>query len=372
MEGRLNEGERLPAGDEVCVGEERYFQRMATVMGQTEAKGLTTAALAVALELNEGPSLAGHVDWGQVSRISAQISLRAAGFQRATWDDGHFWNVEDDAAERSQFFAIGNSINFRFWSLEGGRMRPAGGKLDGSEYQGAMYMWRALRRALDQTGGELLDADFLAQLADADFDRIFADDGGRNPLAPGREERIANLRDLGEHLRARWNGSFFNLVESTQGSLVELARLSRGIRAFDDPFWKLTMLTAILHSGSGIYRFEDEPLPAIDYHLLKQVLRQGMVRPRPDLGQEIAANRLLRPDDALELRRLALIAFVGVSERTGLSGEILDNRYWHNRVNCTDPNPVCLEPATADRCPFHGACSQLTQLERPLELTRYY
>ncbi len=341
-------------------------------MKQTEAKGLTTPALAVALGVNESPSLAGHVDWTQVGRISAQTSLRAAGFQRAAWDDDHFWNLQDDAALRSQFFAIGNSVNFRFWSLKAGQMRPAGGKLDGSEYQGAMYMWRALRRALDQTGGDLLEADFLAGLADADFDRIFTDDDGWNPLAPGRDERIANLRDLGEHLRARWNGAFFNLVESTEGSLVKFAHLASGIRAFDDPIWKLTMLTAILHSGSGIYRFEDEPLPAIDYHLLKQALRQGMVQPSPNLAQEIAASHMLRPEDALELRRLALIAFVGVSERTGLSGEILDNRYWLNRVNCTDPDPVCLDPATAVRCPFHGACSQFTQFERPLELTRYY
>jgi hypothetical protein len=345
---------------------------MSIVTAQVEAGGLSTAALAAALEVDESPSLAGHVDWGQVDRISAWIAPRADGFERAAWDDDHFWNVDDGAALRSQFFAIGNSINFRFWSLEEGQMHPAVGELDGSEYQGAMYMWRALRRALDQANGNLLDADFLARLSDADFDRIFADDSGRNPLAPGREERIANLRDLGEHLLTHWNGSFFNMVESTDGSLVEFARLSRRIRAFDDPMWKLTMLTAILHSGSGIFRFGDEPLPAIDYHLLKQALRQGMVRPSPALGREITASRLLRPEDALELRRLALVAFVGVSQRTGLSGEVLDNRYWLNRVNCTDPDPVCLDPATAGRCPFHGACSQFTEFERPLELTRYY
>lgn len=345
---------------------------MAIVVGQVKAKGLTTAALAAALGLKEKPSFAGHVDWGQVSRISDQISRQATGFQRAAWDDGSFWNVDDDAAQRSQFFAIGSSINFRFWSLDGGRMRPTGGRLNGFEYQGAMYMWRALRRALDQTGGNLLDADFLAQLTDAEFDRIFIDDDGNNPLDPGREERVANLRDLGEHLRAHWNGSFYNLVESTEGSLVEFARLSRCIRAFDDPMWKLTMLTAILHSGSGTYQFEDDPLPAIDYHLLKQALRQGMVRPSEDLEGRIAASCLLRSEDALELRRLSLIAFVGVSERTGLSGEVLDNRYWLNRVHCIDPSPVCLDPATADRCPFRSACSQFTQFERPLELTRYY
>jgi hypothetical protein len=339
---------------------------------KTESSGLTTAALATALGVSKRPSRAGVVDWDQVHRVSAQISLRAVNFQRAAWDDDHFWNVHEDDARRSQFFAIGSSINFRFWSLEEGRMRPAAGELDGSTYQGAMYMWRALRRALDQTHGELLDANFLIRLSDSDFDRIFDDDNGRSPLSPAREDRVVNLRNLGEHLQSHWNGSFFNLVQSTAGSLVEFARLARRIRAFDDPLWKLTMLTAILHSGTGIYGFKDDPLPAIDYHLLKQALRQGMVRPSPSLGQRITDSRLLQSEDALELRRLALIAFLGVSEQTGLSGEVLDNRYWLNRGNCTDPDPVCLDPATADRCPFYGACSRFTQFERPLESTRYY
>lgn len=335
---------------------------------------MTTAQLAAAVGVDDRPSDAGSIDWEQVDRISAQIasSAEAARFERARWDDGRFWNVEDDPARRSQFFAIGNSINFRFWELEEGRMRPAVGRLDGESYQGAMYMWRALRRGLDRTQGALLEAEFLRDLSDADFDRIFTDDDGLNPLDVARADRIANLRDLGERLLASWEGSFFNLVEVTNRSLIEFARLSRGFRAFDDPLLKLTMLNAILHSGSRVYEFADEPLPAIDYHLLKQALRQGVLRPNPSLAEQLATSQPLRPADAAELRRLALVALVGISKRTGLSGEVLDNRFWLNRVNCTDPNPICLDPALADRCPFYGACRQFTQLERPLERTRYY
>ena len=336
--------------------------------------GLTTAELASALGVDDGASRAGYVDWQQVDRISARIKSDAEEiqFKAAAWDEDLFWNVKDDAARRSQYFAVGNSINFRFWDLEDGKMQPAIGTLDGTEYQGAMYMWRALRRALDQTEGELLEAEFLAHLSDSDFDRIFRDDTGRNPLDVGREDRIANLRDLGARLRTSWQGSFFALATASNGSLLSFAQLSREFRAFDDPMLKLTMLNAILHSGSGVYQFEDEPLPAIDYHLLKQALRQGLVRPAGALAQQIAKSELLGPADAAELRRLALLALVGIAERTGLSGEVLDNRFWLNRVNCTDPDPVCLDPATADRCPFYGTCVQLTQFERPLELTRYY
>jgi hypothetical protein len=337
-----------------------------------ECGGLTTAQLAAELGIASSPSEAGEIDWSQVEAIAAQIDAVPSRFERAAWDEPLFWNVEGDRLARSQYFAIGNSINFRFWSLEAGQMRPAAGTLDGERYQGAMYMWRALRRALDAEGSELLRAEFLRDLSEAGFDRIFTDDEGINPLSPGREERIANLRDLGELLLGSWDGFFLNLVEASNRSLVEFARLSREFRAFDDPMLKLTMLNAILHSGSGVYEFADEPLPAVDYHLLKQVLRQGMVRPSPPLARQLMESRVLAPEDAAELRRLALLALVGVAERTGLSGEILDNRFWLNRVNCTDPRPVCLDPALAERCPFFGACLQLTEFQRPLELTRYY
>jgi Potential Queuosine, Q, salvage protein family len=347
---------------------------MSSVQAQLVAiEGRSTAGLAKALGLNEGPSSAGQVDLSQVERIAAQVNAQErTEFEPARWDDDQFWNVDDRPVLRSQFFAIGNSINFRFWTLEDGRMLPAAGTLFGESYQGAMYMWRALRLALDATGGDLLKADFLQTLSDADFDRIFTDDTGHNPLAVARDDRIANLRDLGEKLSNRWDGRFFNLVESTNRSLVEFAQLSRHFRAFDDPMRKLTMLNAILHSGSRVYEFADEPLPAIDYHLLKQVLRQGLVRPNPWLARQLANSELLSTEDAAELRRLALVALVAIAERTGLSGEVLDNKLWLNRVNCIDPDPVCLDPALAHRCPFFGACLQFVEFERPLELTRYY
>jgi hypothetical protein len=211
-----------------------------------------------------------------------------------------------------------------------------------------------------------LDADFLATLSDADFDRIFSDDTGRNPLAVGREERISNLRDLGQKLAARWDGSFFNLVMATNGSLVAFVQLSRNFRAFDDRVYKLTMVNAIVHSGSGVYRFRDQPLPAIDYHLLKQAVRQGIIIPVADLRRKLVKGLLLDCDESIELRRTALAAFVELADQARISGEILDNKYWLNRNVCIDPVPLC------DRCPFLGPCALIREIQLPLELTRYY
>jgi hypothetical protein len=76
-------------------------------------------------------------------------------------------------------------------------------------------------------------------------------------------------------LAESWDGRFYNVAEATDGSIVEFARLSADFRAFDDPILKLTMVNAIVHTGSGVYSFRDEPLPAIYYHLLRHALRQG-------------------------------------------------------------------------------------------------
>jgi hypothetical protein len=337
-------------------------------------RGLEPVEIARGLGIDLSPS-------DLVSIDSEALTLVAGGLQSRThaggssvpakWDDARFWNVEGTREERSQYFAVGNSVNFRFWSLEEGRVVPAMGWLQGEQYRGAMYMWRCLRLGLD-AGSSILDPGFLASLRDEQFDRIFVDDRGNNPLSVARDERIANLRDLGTRLLEDWNGRFYSLVTSTRHSITRFAQLSRGFRAFDDPLCKLTMVTAILHSGSGIYRFDDGPLPGVDYQLLKQLVRQGILCAAPQLSMKLREGRLLDSSEAYELRRVALAALLEIAALAGLSGEVLDNTYWMNRTNCTDARPVCQDPSTAAQCPFFGECARRVEFGLPLELTRYY
>jgi hypothetical protein len=313
------------------------------------------------------------LDQDRIARVARHIADRAASqtFERATWDSRLFWNAEADVRQRSQYFAVGNAINFRFWRLDHGRLTPAAGQIEGEHFRGAMYMWRCLRRCFDEGEWPLLDASFLANLSGSEFDAIFSDDSGTQTLDVAREDRIANLRDLGTKLLESWDGLFYNLVAASEGSMIAFAQLSSSLRAFDDPLFKLTMVNAIVHSGSGVYTFLDEPLPAIDYHLLRHALRQGLVVPQPSLATKLQAREILEPEEAIELRRVALDAFVKLAELSGQSGEVIDNNYWLNRVNCTD-EPVCLEADSAAQCPFLEVCMQATDYQLPLELTRYY
>lgn len=340
----------------------------------TATKSLSTGELARALGLDEGCNAIASVDRGRVVAVAAHLRQTGLGrtTQPAAWDDPLFWNVDAPAADRSQFLAVGNAINFRFWRLDAGKMVPAVGMIAGERYRGSMYMWRSLRRALDVDELPVLDPAFLSRLTSAEFDAIFSDDHGVNPLSVASDERLANLRDLGTRLVSDWNGLFLELVLACEGSLLEFARFSSSIRAFDDPLVKLTMVNAIMHSGSGIYEFRDDPIPGLDYHLLKQALRQGLIVCQPQIALKLTDGDLLSSEEAAGLRRAALAALVELSTRVGVSGEVIDNVYWRNRTNCTDDAPVCLRDEDAGRCPFVQACGRAIEIRTPLELTRYY
>lgn len=309
------------------------------------------------------------VDPARVGALAqAVIASGATGLAPVSWDDPLFWNVEDDPAARCQFIAVGNAINFRFWALEAGRVRPAGGEIEGAAFRGSMYMWRRLRVAVAR--GELsLRAEDLAELDLAAFRRAFADDDGACPLDPAAEDRVANLRDLGEQLARRWGGRFEAVLLAAEGSLERFAALSAQFRAFDDPVRKLTMVNAIMLAGSGLAAFDREPQPGIDYHLVKQALRQGLVEPGPAVARKLAAGELLSEAESLPLREATLRALEAVGAAAGVSTAVIDNLYWLNRRVCADAEPACLR---SEPCPFAEACARRTDLGMPLELTRYY
>jgi hypothetical protein len=307
------------------------------------------------------------VDEGQVERIGLLLGdrFRDADPTPAAWDEPKFWNVEGSATERCQYLAVGNALNFRFWTWSDGELVPSVGLVQGESLRGSMYMWRRMRVALDQ--GELpLEADALARVSEDDLRRVFVDDDGRMPLQPALSDRVENLRDLGRRLGEEWNGQFHNVVVAANGSLQAFAELSATFRAFDDPVRKLTMVNAIMLAGSGLVEFDQDPFPGIDYHLIKQALRQGLVVPDRALARKLAQAEFLDESESLELRMATLDALVQVANLAQISTAVLDNLYWTNKRICSEREPSCAI------CPFGDQCLKRTEFALPMELTRYY
>jgi len=281
------------------------------------------------------------------------------------WDDPRFWNSEAPRTARCQYLAVGNAINFRFWRLEDGVVVPSSGRIDGEEFRGAMYMWRRLRVALLR-GEFSLDASDLARVDESTFRHAFRDEVGRYPLDVAIDERVGNLRDLGQRLGHEWDGHFDRVLDASEGRLDTFTTLSQTFRAYDDPVQKLTMLNAIMLQGSGLVSFDRSPLPAIDYHLVKQAVRQGLVRPESETMRKLCAREFLTREESSALRLDVLDALVHVADRAGISTAVLDNLYWLNRRVCADAQPDC------GGCAFEPGCAQLVQVGLPLENTRYY
>src|SRR4051812_36279244 len=112
------------------------------------------------------PTAAAATDKAAVMRLARLITSRPelSRAAPARWDDPTFWNVDDGLERRSQFLAVGNAINFRFWSVREGHVTGLSGKLDGINFSGAMYMWRSLRRAVERDP-HALHADHLASIS---------------------------------------------------------------------------------------------------------------------------------------------------------------------------------------------------------------
>lgn len=90
---------------------------------------LATSELAQELGIDRSPSTLVEIDTGALRAIADSIREHAdfRDYERYRWDDPRFWYPEGTPAERSQYFAVGNAINFRFWHLTGEKVLPAAG-----------------------------------------------------------------------------------------------------------------------------------------------------------------------------------------------------------------------------------------------------
>jgi len=316
-----------------------------------------------------------ELDYGVLDKICELTSKEDAYkfYKPYSWDDPHYW-LENDKGMKdvSQYFTVGNAINFRYWWIaENSRINQCHGMKGGMDVGGAMYMWRSLRMCYDKETYPILDAYKLAKISITDLKVIFQDDNGNVPL-PLLEERLKNWRDLGKKLCEYWGGEFYNLLKETKNSLYNFIQYSRQFRAFDDPICKMTMVNAIFHQGRGITKFRETIFPGIDYQLVKQQLRIGILAPKETVKNKLIHGELLSEEEARELRNACLKAFIYIMKKTNIAGDIIDNKWWFNRQNCKDEDPVCQNSETINTCLFSKVCEKKIQYKRPLENTRYY
>jgi len=119
-----------------------------------------------------------------------------------------------------------DALNFCFWAEKGQERWQI--NYHGETLGGYWAEAAALTRAVEE-GYPLWDARYLSELSMGDLRHILRgipSAGGKPPVEiPLLEQRLANAREAGHVLLARYNGQFANVIEEAGGSAVKLALL---------------------------------------------------------------------------------------------------------------------------------------------------
>jgi hypothetical protein len=233
--------------------------------------------------------------------------------EEAGLDALHF---TDGSWRTANWVLVLDALNFCFWAEPGEpRWRV---EWHGQVHDGYRALAAALTRALDE-GHPLWDAEYVARLDAPTLSAILRPVSG-DPEIPLFKQRLANAREAGGTLLARYGGRFTTAVEAASHDAVELVRLlAREFPSFDDvaqwhaervPFYKRAQIcvadvSAAFH-GWGIGAFQHlEYLTAFADYKLPQLLRQqGVLVYAPKLARHVDGYELIAAgsDSEVEIR----------------------------------------------------------------------
>lgn len=278
------------------------------------------------------------------------------------------------AAGTLESFFLNAAHQFGFWYMEDGRYtHPMIAPVDGVSRKGSDYLFYCFQRALNQ------QADFFSiaqmkEMTDTDWDAVFHDDHGRNPL-PMWTEHLDLI-----HQYVDW----FVHNESTPQTLVDEANASDRVLATflehagrvpgyrEDPMRKKLMLLAVIleNRPEGFLRVNDPEaaVPIIDYHLQRSALRTGLVQVHDaDLRQRLLSRAEVSAGDEQAIREATYQAIESLVKQSGLSVAAVDYFFFTNRTRCPEMTaPQC------EACPVNNICAHETELFQPVYRTTAY
>lgn len=221
-------------------------------------------------------------------------------------------------SETANLTLVLDALNFCFWSIPGSDKPRWRVHYNGQTYDGYWALAVALRRAVER-GVPLADAGYLSRIDEADVAGILSGESGGEAI-PLLRARFEHLREVGQVLERRWNGTFLTPIRHAAGSAPDLVRqVIDALPSFDDTaiyrgrqvrFYKRAqILVADLFGafgGRGPGFFHDmETLTAFADYKVPQVLRRfGVLEYDPRLAGGIQRYELLDPgsDPEVEIR----------------------------------------------------------------------
>jgi hypothetical protein len=262
---------------------------------------------------------------------------------------------------------------YGLWHEDGRRFTgPVRGYVDGREYVGEDFLWKAAWRSAQEEPKSLLPS-FQANMDAALFARLFRTDAGDCP--------IPLVKSHAELARA-WGAALEEGKLTPKKVLDEAAEDPVPLRRFvarladlpgyrEDKLQRKTFLLALILS-SRPERFLDArgaewpPLP--DRHALRLALRWGALEVADDGVRRALEQGLVAPPPVEEaLRAAAYEVFREALVRSGRTVPGTYRLFYDARDYCPDTSePDC------PRCRFFAACDRRTALRQPATRTTHY
>lgn len=204
------------------------------------------------------------------------------------------------------FLGVGNAVNFCF--TDPITLRKYAITYQGTEWRGALGMWAAFTRALDE-GGPLLDPRYLINMTENECAHIFR---SKNPI-PMFEERLTQLRLAGIAQRYWLGGSFASLFKRCgyrafnggEGIVEQLAAYD--VEYMDATFHKPTRTTLNFHKRANLFVMMYHGRALASEGALEPITDAALLTPPADYEIPRALRHLgiLSYDEKLE-RRIAV------------------------------------------------------------------
>jgi hypothetical protein len=272
------------------------------------------------------------------------------------------------------FFAV-TLQQFSFWTDRDGRYHePLIADIDGVRRKGSAYMYAAYNRLID-SDPEFFRPERQAQVTLQDMKTVFRADDGSDPM-PVLELHVEMANAYGRDMLALGldAAAFVEKAMEADRPLETFVKMLDHVSGYkEDPIRKKSNLLAlsINQRPEAFLRFSaDETVaPVVDYHCMRAILRQGLVRVLdPALEEKLAKRMLLTDDEEWAVRYAGYLIQEKVEAYSGRPIGAVDWFFFnYTRSHCPEmTDPVCAE------CAVDGVCAKRKELFQPVLRTTYY
>ena len=313
-----------------------------------------------------------RVDEGQVRRVARVFSTLAEAPPYA-WVAPTLPPVGHPKA--LDYFFAATLQQFSFWTIRDSRYHlPLIAPIGGVERKGSDYLWDAMTRRL------LADPEFCSPERQANLGReelleVFRADDGRDPM-PALDLHLEQARKYGRDmlaLRLTPQGVIDQALGSSQPLQTFLVILDKVGGYKEDPLRKKSTLLALgLHDRPE--RFfplpdDERSAPIMDYHIMRLLLRTGLIEVLDgELRAKLANRQLVSPAEEWVVRYPAYLAFDLLLSLSGRSLSALNGLTFSTaRQRC----PEMTEPQ-CQSCILDPVCAHNKEYFQPVLRTTFY